>query len=182
MTTPRPESSSWGWLEDTYWCVPPESLPAVRFNQRDNTLTWLVDQTVWHLTGSRLGYFWGVCGALLRPAGEEPPERGPGSQPQGSTMLGSITPEGRIHLTFITGSDSVVIGLGDLAQRDGGWAFEMQMSTTSGSRTTAHWAYMVQVRPGDPAWDSLPGTGLSVSEMLDGLEPPAVEPPERAGG
>jgi hypothetical protein len=35
---------------------------------------------------------------------------------------------------------------------------------------------MVQVRPGDPYWDSLPGfEGLSMTEMLEGLEAPVVE-------
>ena len=36
----------------------------------------------------------------------------------------------------------------------------------------AHWAYMVPVRPDDPSWHSLPGVGLSVPEMLEGLVPP----------
>lgn len=180
MTTPSPVLSPWSWLKDTYWCVPSVNLPALRFDQDDNTLTWLIDQTVWHISGYRIGYFWGVSSAIMRTAGEEAPKRGPGSQPQGTTMLGSITPEGRVHLTFIQKSGSVVIGLGELVQRGAEWAFEMQMSTTLRTKTTAHWAYMIQVQPGDPDWDSLPGVGLSVPDMLDGLEPPAVEPPQTA--
>lgn len=168
---------AWKWLEDTYWCVPPVSLPALRFDQDDNALAWLVDQTVWHITGYRDGYFWGVSATLLREAGEEVPERGPGSQPTGFTMLGSVTPEGGVHLTFIQSSGgSSTIGLGRIVPFEAALAFEMQMSTGVGAKTTAHWAFMVQVRPGDPSWDSLPGfTGLSVEQMLEGLEPPTVE-------
>jgi len=168
---------TWSWLEDTYWCVPSVSLPALRFDQDGNTLTWLVDQTVWHITGYRDGYFWGVCSALLRDAGEAAPERGPGSRPRGFTMLGSVTPEGAVHLTFIpTSGGSPTIGLGRIVPFEAGHAFEMQMSTGSGSQTNAHWAFMVPVRPGDSSWDSLPGfEGLSVDTMLEGLEPPTVE-------
>lgn len=181
MTT-SPASSPWSWLEDTYWCVPPESLPALRFDKDGNSLTWLVDQTVWHITGYRLGYFWGVCSALLHDAGEAVPEQGQGSQPRGFTMLGSITPEGGVYLTFIPISPgSATIGTGRMVPPGAEWSFEMQMSTGVGSQTNAHWAYMVRVRPGDPSWDSLPGIGLSVSQMLEGLEPPEVEPPQNLG-
>ena len=172
-------TTTWSWLEDTYWCVPPASLPALRFDQDGNTLTWRVDQTVWHITGYREGYFWGVSATLLRDAGEEAPERGPGSQPRGFTMLGSVTPEGSVHLTFIPSSGgSSTIGLGRIVPHGAGQAFEMQMSTGAGSQTTAHWAFMVPVQSGDPSWDSLPGfDGLSVAEMLEGLAPPTVESP-----
>ena len=171
---------TWSWLTDTYWYVPPANLPALRYGEDDNTLAWLVDQTVWHLTGYRDGYFWGVCATLLRNAGEAAPERGPGSQPRSFTMLGSITPEGRVHITFLPGSrGSATIGLGRTVPHGTEWSFEMQMSSGSSQQPTLHWAYMIQVRPGDPAWDSLPGVGLSVSEMLEGLEPPELESPEK---
>lgn len=168
----QPSTADWSWLADTYWYVPEESLPALRLDPSENTLTWVIDQTVWQLTGYREGYFWGVCVALLRDAGEEIPERGPSSKPSSLTMLGSITPEGRVHLTFISSqSGNATIGIGSMVQHRGGWSFQMQMSTGERSRT-AHWAYMVQTRPGDPSWDSLPGVGLSVPEMLEGTETP----------
>lgn len=169
----HPSVADWSWLADTYWYVPVESLPALRLDESENTLSWIVDQTVWHVTGYREGYFWGTCVTLLRDAGEELPERGPGSEPRSFSMLGSITPEGRVHLTFIsTGrSGSATIGIGRTVPHEHGWSFEMQMST--GDRTrTAHWAWMVQTRPGEPSWDSLPGFGISVPEMLEGTEAP----------
>jgi hypothetical protein len=177
MTTPT-HPSTWNWLADTYWCVPPASLPALRFDDGDDTLTWRVDQTVWHITGYREGYFWGVSATLLRDAGEAAAERGPGSQPVGFTMVGSITPEGRVYITFIPDSrGSNTIGIGRAVPNDSEWSLEMQMSTGSSSQTTSHWATMVRVRPDDPYWDSLPGFGVSVSEMLEGLEPPEVAAP-----
>jgi hypothetical protein len=47
----------------------------------------------------------------------------------------------------------------------------MQMSSGDRNRT-AHWAYMVQTRPGEPSWESLPGVGLSVPEMLEETKAP----------
>src|SRR5918911_708169 len=101
--TQRPDfnPSDWSRLQDTYWCVLPENLPALQFDAGDNTLAWVVDQTVWHVTGYRGGYFWGVSATLIRPAGGQAPQRGPGYAPVCFTMLGTITPEGRIHLTFM---------------------------------------------------------------------------------
>lgn len=181
MTKTDSNPATWSWLAGTWWCVPPASLPALRFDPDENTLTWRVDQTVWQITGYRDGYFWGLCAGLLRDAGEAVPERGPGSKPRGMTMLGSVTPEGRVHITFLPVSrGSTILGLGRVVPHGEGWAFEMQMSTGSGNQTTLHWAFMVRVEPGDPAWDSLPGVGLSVPEMLEGLEPPSVEIPQGA--
>lgn len=168
--------SDWSWLADTYWYVPEESLPVLQLDPSQNTLTWLVDQTVWHVTGYREGYFWGISVTLLRDAGEALPRQGPGSKPKQFTMLGSITPEGRVHLTFISSqSGSATIGIGRAVPHQKGWSLEMQMSSGD-RRETAHWAYMLQTRPGEPAWDSLPGVGLSVPQMLEDCEvPQAIE-------
>jgi hypothetical protein len=182
MTDPK----DFGWLEGTYWYVPAADVPAIQYDAAHNTLAWIVDQTVWHITGYRTGYFWGVCAVLTHDAGEEVPARGRGAQPRGLALLGSITPEGNVHLTFVPGaaltSRSATIGTGRAVEHQGEIALEMQMST--GTREcTAHWAYMRQTRPGDPSWAALPGVGLSVPEMLDGLEPPqapAKNPPATA--
>lgn len=54
------------------------------------------------------------------------------------------------------------------------------MSTGTIERT-AHWASMMQTRPGDPSWDALPGVGLSVPEMLEAMDPPKVVPVAGSG-
>lgn len=167
--------SDWSWLQDTYWYVLPENLAALQFDPGNNALTWVIDQTVWHITGYRNGYFWGVSATLIQEGGEQVSQKGAGSRPVCFTMLGTITPEGRVHLTFIpnltSSSRSATIGIGRAVEYRNGWSLEMQMSSGSGERT-AHWAYMVLVQPGDASWESLPGARISVPEMLEGCEPP----------
>lgn len=174
--TARSDSNvvDWSWLQDTYWYVPPGNLPALQLDPDSDILSWVIDQTVWHITGYRDGYFWGSSTTLMRQQGSEVPAHGPGSHPVCFAMFGSITPEGRIHLTFILDSKASsgppTIGIGRAVPQENDWRLEMQMS--SGTRNeTAHWAYMTRVRPGDPAWDSLPGVGLSVPEMLKRCHP-----------
>lgn len=178
MTDGTPALPDWSRLAGTYWYVPPESLPAMRLDTGE--LAWMEDQTVWHLTGCQEGYLWGVCATLLWPAGQEPLASGPGSQPAAFTVLGSITPEGRVYLAFIPqsslSSGAPTIGVGRMVPHGGAWSFEMQMSSGSGS-TVAHWAYMMPVASGDPAWDSLPGCGVSVPAMLEGCKYPTPPAP-----
>ncbi|MEN9867690.1 MAG: hypothetical protein RL748_3280, partial [Pseudomonadota bacterium] len=52
--------AQWAWLTDTYWYVRTPDLPALQLDPEDNLLSWLVDQTVWHISGYKNGYFWGV--------------------------------------------------------------------------------------------------------------------------
>jgi hypothetical protein len=169
--------SDWSWLQDTYWYVLPANLPALQFNPDNNTLDWVIDQTVWHITGYRNGYFWGVSATLIQQGGDETSQQDRDARPVSFTMLGTITPEGKVHLTFIpcmaSSSRSATIGLGCAVQHRNNWSLEMQMSSGSGTRT-AHWAYMARVQPGDPSWESLPGVGISVPQMLEGCEPPQL--------
>ena len=171
-----PTPAAWDWLADTYWYVPPASLPALRLDNDTGALGWMVDQTVWHITGYADGYLWGVSATLLWPAGEAPPARGPRANPVPFTLLGSITPEGRAYFTFVpqVPGAATTVGVGRAVPRGGGWSLEMQMST--GSDVTLHWAYMLPVTPADPEWDSLPGAGISVTQMLEGCEVPQAPP------
>ena len=168
----------WSWLENTYWYVLPENLSALQFDSDENTLTWLIDQTVWQITGYRNGYFWGISSTLIEQHKGQMPEHGQGSKPVLFSMLGSITPEGKVYLTFIpvtaSSRQSAVIGVGCTIEHHDGVSFEMQMSS-GGDKRTAHWAYMTRVRPDDPAWEGLPGVGISVPSMLEGSQPP--QPP-----
>lgn len=172
-----PGAPDWSWLENTYWYVPRRYLPALQLDPDTNTLAWAVDQTVWHITGYRTGYFWGVSATMLRQAGDVA-SGGSGAQPVCFRMLGSITPEGRVHVTFVPGasasSRSATIGIGAATRHDDGWRLTMQMS--SGNNVlTAHWAEMTQVRPGDPSWERLPGIDVPVPKMLVGCPPPRLE-------
>src|SRR5215467_14517338 len=61
----------WSSLQDTYWYVPPASLPALQLDPDSGTLNWVIDQTVWHITGYREGYFWGVSSTLIQHQGQD---------------------------------------------------------------------------------------------------------------
>jgi len=155
-----PTVNRWSWLENTYWYVPTRNLPAVLFNSSTGSLTPVSDQTVYHITEYRSGYFRGDCVTQLNSGSAS-----------SSTVLGSVTPEGKVLLTFTsTGSSSspsVTNGYGTMQRKGGGWTMENQMFTSPTSTLQiGHWAYMVQTRPGLRSWNSLPGSGLSVPQFL----------------
>lgn len=166
--------NDWTWLEDTYWYVLPIDLPAPLFDPDKNKLSWLVDQTVWHIVAYKNGYFWGATAVAMYNAGEEMPKLGPFSRPMQLTLLGSVTPNGRVQMTFVpTGPvGSPTMGVGQMVEYRGSWGFEMQMSTDRFGSRVLHWATMVQTRPGDESWDKLPGVPFSVPQMLEGATYP----------
>jgi len=167
----------WSWLADTYWYVPPPDLPALQLDPDGNTLSWLVDQTVWHISGYKNGYFWGVTAAVTHKAGEEPPAHGPKSRIGHLTMLGTVLPKGQIQITFLSGRNggSPTIGFGQMVKVGEAWTFEMQMSTDRGDNRLLHWANMVQTHEGEASWNQLPGLDLSVPQMLEGAVYPRFE-------
>jgi len=173
--------AQWRWLADTYWYVLPTDLPALQLDPDGNVLSWLFDQTVWHVSGYENGYFWGVTAAQLYDAGQEIPTRGPQSRISQLSLLGTVMPNGQVQITFLpTGrsSGSPVIGYGQMVQAGEGWAFEMQMSTDRVNNRVLHWANMVQTREGDASWNQLPGTSYSVPQMLEGAVYPHFETAE----
>jgi hypothetical protein len=87
-------------------------------------------------------------------------------------MLGSVTPEGRILLTFTVTSSSMSPSItecfGEMQRKRGQWTMENQMFTAPNETLQiGHWAYMVQTQPGLPSWKSLPSTGVSVPAFLN---------------
>lgn len=160
----QPNTTDWSWLMDTYWYVPAESLSALRYNPKKNRLTWVADQTVWHITGYLTGYFWGVTAVMQYDTGKAAPAR-----PTGLVMFGSITPEGSVHVTFTPDvarlSLSSTVGIGRAIPHDGGPSLEMQMSMGM-TETLAHWAYMVRTTPSDPSWTSLPAFLEEVADHI----------------
>ncbi len=165
-----PIGSRWSWLADTYWYVPPVNLPAVVYDPTSEVILPVSDQTVFHITGFRGGYFWGVTVSQLQNA-----------EPTCSTMVGSVTPEGRVLINFTLSADStsptITQGIGQMRPRFGQWTMENQMfSNPSGQPQVGHWAYMVQTRPGLPSWESLPGVGVSVPEFLSHCPDPGPQP------
>jgi hypothetical protein len=155
-----PTSGRWSWLANTYWYVPVPNLPATLYNSATGTVTSVSDQTVFHITTYREGYFWGDVVTQLNSG-----------SPSSSFMVGSVTPEGKVLLTFTsTGSQSspsITNGYGTMEHKFGAWTMENQMFTSPTERLQiGHWAYMVQTRPGKASWYSLPSAGVSVPEFL----------------
>ena len=163
--------AQWRWLADTYWYVLPTDLPALQLDPDKGALSWLINQTVWHISGYKNGYFWGVTAALLHDAGDGMPTKGPKSRISHLTMLGTVMPDGQVQITFLPSgriSNSPTVGVGKMVKVEQAWAFEMQMSTDRRDNRVLHWANMVQTQEGDPSWSQLPGLGYSVPEMLEG--------------
>ena len=169
----------WAWLVDSTWIVPPADLPAMQMDPKDDAVRWVVDQTVWRFQGYRTGYVWGYGVAMPRAPDAERPGPGEAETQQCLTILGTVTPDGAVHLTFVPTvarrSTLATIGTGRIwtqiapGQPTPKPTFEMQMSTGSGDRT-AHWAHMIQVTEADAMWSALPGFTVGVEEALDGCK------------
>lgn len=165
--------TDWRWLEGTYWYCAAACMPALRTDGTD-AFSWVVDQTVWYVSGFADGYFWGTAAVLLTPAGETPDA----DDKQDMTFFASVTPSGQVQVSFVTSPLAATVGTGRVTTWEGQTAFEMQMASGPPASMVAHWAYMIQVRPGDPAWERLPGAGVSVQEMVGDITPP--QPPAAA--
>lgn len=158
-------NQAWKNLENSYWFVPVPYLPALQMSAEAETPTAMIDQTVWHITGYRDGYFWGNCAALIYEKGTEPAD-----PPVARRMVGSVTPDGKVLISFMpissTGASRATQGWGQMKQKDKQWVFEMQMSSGV-TELVAHWADMALTQPGDASWEQLPGTSYSVPEFLE---------------
>lgn len=162
----RQDVTDWSSLAGSTWIVPKTNLPAVSFDPATQVISKTRDQTVYQVTGYRDGYFWGPTAARL------------GNGPiVCKSMVGSITPQGEVLLLFTqqlgNGQTQLNQGFGQMIRRNGQWTMQNQ----TGTSTFAHWAYMVQAHPGDAAWESLPGVGMSVDEFMSGC--PAGPQPAR---
>lgn len=165
--TPPPSpspSQRWAWLGadgGTYWYVPEDGLPAYRWRTSDPAgASEVSDQTVWHIERVENGYVFGPVVAQLDD-----------QAPQCQYLVGSITPDGQVYLTFNTtggsGSPTLTTGIGKVIEAQTGPVFQMQMATGSDRLQVTHWAKMTQCRAGQPCWDALPGLDdTSISEFL----------------
>lgn len=165
--------TTWEFLADTYWYVTLPDLPALQFSPDDSVLTWLGDQTVWHISGYRNGYFWGVTSAITFDPDEASSKQT--GRPRHLSLVGTVTAGGQVQITFIRSgklSESVTIGFGQMIRVGEEWVFQMQMSTASGGNQLLHWADMLQTKEGDASWRKLPGVDCSVPEMLKGASYP----------
>ena len=145
-----PHPHRWAWLKDSVWYVPAGGLTAVAASPDRGRVITLFDQTVYVIEGYRDGYFWGVTRVQFWPPQQGPVP--PVSPPTCMRLLGSVTPEGAVTVSFtpVDSSGENTTGIGVMRQRDHAWTMENQMISTAtvmvGSTPRqvqiAHWAYM----------------------------------------
>lgn len=159
------QATKYDFLRGTQWYVPDTTLPAVLLNLQNGKVTALVDQTVWDIVSSDHGYFWGRAVTVVRPWGSSTTS----GNPSCARMVGSVTPDGHVYITFVEANQSTSAGaargLGTLTTGSAAWRFEMQMSTGS-TGVVSHWSYMDQCKSGQACQKKLPGTELSLSQFL----------------
>ncbi len=160
----------WSWLKDTIWYVSETGLPAYVLDVQRAQVRPANDQTVYSITDYQYGYFWGMTAAQIS-----------GAPMTCMTLVGSVTPEGQLLLTFTpvnatpVTAQLVTQGFGRMRFKLGQWTMENQMSTGPAVRSqVVHWAYMVRATPTQQEWNSLPGMGVSVPDFL-GKCPPAPQ-------
>jgi hypothetical protein len=156
------------WLADTYWYVSTQYLPALlAFNTSEPHIVRVQDQTVWHITDYSDGYISGISTSNI------------GSGWSYTLMVGSVTPEGAVKLSFSPLGDansndpstqSITIGDGLLQGKGAGATFLMQMTAGNASASLTHWAVMHPITPADPEWSSLPGYPTTGVSDLTGLQ------------
>jgi hypothetical protein len=147
----------------------------VRSNTASPPIVPFADQTVFHITGYQNRYFWGVVGTQLGT-----------SWPTYSSMLGSVTPEGKVLLLFqemeSSSSPTITEGRGQMTVKFGRWTMANQVFISTDDTITSvgvglgYWAYMVQTRSALPSWYSLPSSGVSVPQFLAGSRGPGPRP------
>jgi len=158
-------SDRWSWLGQnggTYWYVPTETLPAIRWDPeipQDNVT--IDDQTVWHIQRYENGYFFGPAVVKFE-----------GFPALCQYLIGSVTPKGEVNIAFNAvqtipiGDPTITTGLGRMVVQDLQWAFVMQMNSGARSVQVAHWSYMLQCTPDQACWTDLPGVKQSLPELL----------------
>jgi len=153
-------SAKWNWFANSYWYVPTKNLTAYEYTPGTNTISEVNDQTVFQITNYVNGYFWGKVVSQL----------GTGV-PACNSLVGSVTPEGNVYLTFTpnpySDGESVTYGFGKMVLKNRQWMMVNQMSAGPSGYQIGHWAYMVQTKQGQASWLSLPGISVSVKTFLD---------------
>jgi hypothetical protein len=159
----------WSWLEGTTWYVPESGLLAMASRPSLTTPVPVSDQTVYVIQGYKAGYFWGTTAVKYQKQGGTS-----AASPSCLQLVGSVTPNGQLHLTFTPKSSSgtkpaeATTGTGAMVRPNGQWMMLNQMATQPVADVLlSHWAYMKQcTKAGGPCENGLPGVGVSASSFL----------------
>jgi hypothetical protein len=141
-TAADPKPARWNWTEGTIWYVPPAGFPAILSSPNSNKVMTVYDQTVYSIDRYWKGYIWGYQRVQFWPKSDKTPVE-PDSDPTCARMVGSITPEGTLNVSFTPlGGGTRTTGVGFMQKFDKAWTMEMQMTTGSDDLQISHWAYM----------------------------------------
>jgi hypothetical protein len=137
-----PKPGRWSWTEGTIWYVPPAGFPAILTSPDSSKVGEVYDQTVYSIDRYWKGYVWGYQRVQFWQKSDTTPVA-PDSDPTCARMVGSITPEGTLNISFtpLDGSTRTT-GVGFMQQFEGEWTMEMQMTTGTDDVQLSHWAYM----------------------------------------
>ena len=159
---PPNDPTRWDWLEGTTWFVRPQGLPNMIYRAENDSVSPSFDQTVYQIESCRYGYFEGHTTIQLT-----------GAAVQCRRLIGSITPEGQVQLTFFALDNgtvtSAINAVGAMRHVQGQWTMQNQMAapmTGDQSGFAVHWANMFQVREGEHFWNRLPMVDMSVPEFM----------------
>lgn len=146
----------WNWLKGTVWIVPANAPPNGFQIVNGKVIVPVPDQTVYQINDYKEGFFWGKLVKSL------------GGTASCLSMIGSVTPEGWIHMSLVTQDlSNVSRGNGIMRLRNGAWTMEWQgTSGPSPATQYTHWSYMTQTRPGLPTWYNLPIVHKSVPAFM----------------
>ncbi|HKV38874.1 MAG TPA: hypothetical protein VJX67_06650, partial [Blastocatellia bacterium] len=146
-------------------------------------------QTVFHIEDYSKGYFWGKTAVRFVPIGDSPRAGGLSAPVLCFQLVGSVTPEGSLYLSFSSSSSPAgqgsstgspfptpstaasnsggnsTVGIGVMRFKAGEWRMELQMSSGAAQRVS-HWAYMAQCKEGGECMHELPGVRCSLPEFL----------------
>jgi hypothetical protein len=146
----------WNWLKGTTWIVPANAPPNGFQIVNGKVIVPVPDQTVYRINDYKEGFFWGKLVKSLN------------GTVSCLSMIGSVTPEGWIHMSLVAEDlSNVSRGNGIMRMRNGAWTMEWQgTSGPSPSVQYTHWSYMTQTRPGLPTWNNLPIVHKSVPAFM----------------
>jgi hypothetical protein len=151
----------WNFLQNSYWYVPEANLPALLSTTAGGgAFAPISDQTVFFIERYAGGYFWEVVATQFTLGAVS-------IGPNCFQLVGSVTPEGTVNLAFTPAAGgTATAGFGTMVKVHGHWEMENQMSTGTTQGRVTHWAYMTQCVPSQPCARSLPGTDLTIAQMI----------------
>lgn len=155
--------SQWSWFKGTYWIAPPDGIYSVNQVASENSFFTIRGQTVFSITDYYNGYF---TGSVVVKITEK-------AVTSCQFVLGQVTPEGQVFMTMYKADTGAVVNypLGTMVLKDDQWTMVNQMTSLTEPGTLSHWAYMIQSRPGDGFYESLPFVNQPIPEFLASCPP-----------